>query len=399
MEDSSSAPTYNVAIGRYAMSDTGNSSYNVAIGDNTMEDSSSAPTYNVAIGRYAMSDTGNSSYNVAIGDNTMHDSSGGATYNVALGNFALEDTGNAANNVAIGNYALENGADSNNNVAIGSYAGYPQTGNTHVGSNSVFVGYKAEPMAAQETNENVIGNESTGAGSNSTTLGNSSITKFVAYGTGDGCLSSATGVITGSGSPCFPTNPMIAFGDTITGGTSGVPTRLAGNTTTTKKFLSQTGTGSASDAPVWNTIVSSDLTTALTAPPAIGGATPNTGAFSSVTAPLYQGIATSFACTVNTALLPTATCSCATNHRCDSEHGWLTIPIGATVNAGTAGEVIFTVTLYGSAQTNYPNRNVLAWNNNAQSTVAYTVPTSTGFTRNLFGTTVPAANTTYTVSY
>lgn len=34
---------------------------------------------------------------------------------------------------------------------------------------------------------------------------------------------------------------------------------LAGNTTTTKKFLTQTGTGAVSASPSWNTIADSDL--------------------------------------------------------------------------------------------------------------------------------------------
>lgn len=36
-------------------------------------------------------------------------------------------------------------------------------------------------------------------------------------------------------------------------------TRLAGNTTSTRKFLSQTGTGAASAAPVWNQVSDADL--------------------------------------------------------------------------------------------------------------------------------------------
>lgn len=51
-------------------------------------------------------------------------------------------------------------------------------------------------------------------------------------------------------------NPMTTTGDTIYGGSSGLATRLAGNTTATKEFLSQTGTGSASAAPVWATVAS-----------------------------------------------------------------------------------------------------------------------------------------------
>lgn len=46
-------------------------------------------------------------------------------------------------------------------------------------------------------------------------------------------------------------NPMTTLGDLIYGGASGVATRLAGNTTTTAEVLTQTGTGSASAAPVW----------------------------------------------------------------------------------------------------------------------------------------------------
>ena len=38
---------------------------------------------------------------------------------------------------------------------------------------------------------------------------------------------------------------------------------IAGNITTTKKFLTQTGTGTASAGPLWNTIVETDLSTAL----------------------------------------------------------------------------------------------------------------------------------------
>ena len=50
------------------------------------------------------------------------------------------------------------------------------------------------------------------------------------------------------------TNPMTTLGDVIYGASSGTATRLAGNTTTNKYFLSQTGTGSASAAPSWSTL-------------------------------------------------------------------------------------------------------------------------------------------------
>jgi hypothetical protein len=50
------------------------------------------------------------------------------------------------------------------------------------------------------------------------------------------------------------TNPMTTLGDSVYGGASGTATRLTGNTTTAKQFLSQTGTGSASAAPVWSAL-------------------------------------------------------------------------------------------------------------------------------------------------
>lgn len=60
-------------------------------------------------------------------------------------------------------------------------------------------------------------------------------------------------------------SPLTTLGDILYGGASGVGTALAGNTTATKKFLRQTGTGSASAAPAWDTIAATDLpTTAVT---------------------------------------------------------------------------------------------------------------------------------------
>ena len=51
-----------------------------------------------------------------------------------------------------------------------------------------------------------------------------------------------------------------AVGDLIYCGTTNTLTKLSGNTGTTKNILTQTGTGSASQAPVWATLSSSDIT-------------------------------------------------------------------------------------------------------------------------------------------
>jgi hypothetical protein len=55
--------------------------------------------------------------------------------------------------------------------------------------------------------------------------------------------------------------PMSTLGDVVYGGASGTGTRLAGNTTSTKNFLVQTGTGSVSAAPAWGTIAAADVPT------------------------------------------------------------------------------------------------------------------------------------------
>ena len=57
---------------------------------------------------------------------------------------------------------------------------------------------------------------------------------------------------------------MTTLGDTIYGGASGASTRLAGNTTTTKQFLGQTGNGTISAAPSWSALADADIPTALT---------------------------------------------------------------------------------------------------------------------------------------
>jgi hypothetical protein len=51
-----------------------------------------------------------------------------------------------------------------------------------------------------------------------------------------------------------------AVGDVLYSGTTNTLSRLAGNTTTTKKFLGQTGTGAASAAPSWQQPAATDIT-------------------------------------------------------------------------------------------------------------------------------------------
>ena len=85
-----------------------------------------------------------------------------------------------------------------------------------------------------------------------TTTGSSGASTFVT-----GTLNIPTYTLAGLGGFA---NPMTTLGDLIYGGASGAATRIAGNITATKQFLSQTGTGTISAIPSWSSIAGSDIT-------------------------------------------------------------------------------------------------------------------------------------------
>lgn len=69
-------------------------------------------------------------------------------------------------------------------------------------------------------------------------------------------------------------------GDTLYASAANTLSKLAGNTTATKKYLSQTGTGSASQAPAWAQVAFSDLSgsnTCAQLPALTGGVTTSAG--------------------------------------------------------------------------------------------------------------------------
>ncbi|MEI6529744.1 MAG: hypothetical protein WCN88_05130, partial [Candidatus Falkowbacteria bacterium] len=98
--------------------------------------------------------------NTYIGQNVAVNASTG-TYNIGMGLFTLPDLTLGRDNVAIGLYA-------GRNVTTGSYG--------------VYLGGYAKAGAAAAANEIVIGYDAIGAGSNTATIGSSSITKTVLNG-------------------------------------------------------------------------------------------------------------------------------------------------------------------------------------------------------------------------
>lgn len=100
------------------------------------------------------------------------------------------------------------------------------------------------------------------AGSSSiTTVG--TITSGTWTGSAIGISSGGTGQTT-SIAGFNALSPVTTLGDLIYGDGVNSNTRLAGNTTATKRFLTQTGNGSVSAAPGWNAIVDGDVPSALT---------------------------------------------------------------------------------------------------------------------------------------
>ena len=89
-----------------------------------------------------------------------------------------------------------------------------------------------------------------------------------------------TGEVTGSGSGTISTTlatvgptkggtglTTYTTGDLLYASAANTLAKLAGNTTATKKFLTQTGTGTVSAAPAWNALTAGDITGALTFTP------------------------------------------------------------------------------------------------------------------------------------
>lgn len=170
---------------------------------------------NVGIGRAALYYNTSGCVNTAIGGSALQNNIFG-NYNMAIGYGALLSCTSGTYNAAIGSDALGNLLNTNCNVAIGGAAGYYISGG---GSNatpigSVYIGYNTRASADGNTNEIVIGYNAVGNGSNSVTLGSSSITKTILQGN----------VGTGTSSP--------AYGFHVSGSTSATIGMAVTNTST-----------------------------------------------------------------------------------------------------------------------------------------------------------------------
>lgn len=194
--DSNTTGYSNVAIGNKALNRNTTGFLNIAIGNQAIENSQ-AGYANVAIGDFALNELSTGYYNIAIGRNALTKNTTAFT-NIAIGDGTLRQTTTGYSNVAVGNNALftnltgiQNTAlgvnagshvIGSNNIIIGINAGNDPTltGNTN---DSIFIGNTAQPAATGQTNQIVIGVGATGNGSNTVTLGNTSIVNTYLQGT------------------------------------------------------------------------------------------------------------------------------------------------------------------------------------------------------------------------
>ena len=134
---------------------------------------------------------------------------------------------------------------------------------TQTGTGSVSAAPAWGALASGDIPNNAA--NTTGTAANITATSNSTLTTLSALSLPTSQLTGSISIANGgTGQTTAATafnalSPMTTLGDTIYGGTSGAGTRLAGNTTATRQFLAQTGTGTVSAAPAWGALVSGDI--------------------------------------------------------------------------------------------------------------------------------------------
>jgi hypothetical protein len=140
---------------------------------------------NTSFGDSALKANTTGSANTAIGNNALLNV-GTSFNNTSLGFSAGQSTTTGSNNTYLGSRSLLFNATGSSNIAIGFETGrYIADGVTsnNTSNNSIYLGNLARSLADNQINQIVIGDSATGAGSNTATLGNTSITKTVLRGT------------------------------------------------------------------------------------------------------------------------------------------------------------------------------------------------------------------------
>jgi len=176
---------------------------NSFFGSNTGKFTTSG-SYNTFIGQAAgyTNDTG--SYNTAVGSNAIQNNISGS-YNSTFGLSSNRGNTTGIGNATFGSYSSYSNTtgnynshlgygtgyyitSGNNNVFLGLYAGRSLASGSYttISNSSIFIGANSTSFLDNQTNQIVIGDSAIGAGSNTVTLGNTSITTTRLRGTVQG---------------------------------------------------------------------------------------------------------------------------------------------------------------------------------------------------------------------
>ena len=151
---------------------------NLAFGTSALQNTTSGG-YNSAFGTEALLTNTSGGGNIAFGVHALRQNTSGVE-NCAFGGGPMYQNTTGSYNVAIGSLAYYFKSTGSHNVAIGFQAGYkfgtPTGSNLTSATNCTLIGNYATPLVNGSSNEIVIGYEAIGKGSNTVSIGNSSIT-------------------------------------------------------------------------------------------------------------------------------------------------------------------------------------------------------------------------------
>lgn len=185
-------------------------STSIAIGASALGSQSSTSLHNLAIGTSALGALTTGSQSVAVG------------YQAIQGVAADRTT---TNNTAVGYQALTF-PGSSSNTAIGQGAG----ANLRSGGQDVFVGDGTSSAVNSDTNEVVIGHATTGAGSNTATIGNASLTDHFVGGATGLAYENSAGFIDRGSTPTITGTGACATVSTQSGGATAGTVTCTGST-------------------------------------------------------------------------------------------------------------------------------------------------------------------------
>lgn len=173
----------NTASGFQALQNNTTGSNNTASGQGALQFNTTG-ALNTASGMRALQFNTTGNNNTAIGSGALYSNTTGIQ-NTAIGLNALYTNTTGSNNTASGLNALTNNTTGTLNTASGTNAGrYIADGVTALTTtnNSTYLGALARPLADNNTNEMVLGYNAIGIGSNTTTIGNSSVLATKTFG-------------------------------------------------------------------------------------------------------------------------------------------------------------------------------------------------------------------------